>query len=244
MSAQVHEGTLIVLEGIDGCGKSTLAKELVAPLTRALRRQVVVASWRENVPDPEVTKYDDMLFTRFSSGPLLADANTLLAMATVTIQRQIQVYLRVMVPVLMRGGVAIADGFITRIITRYRCYMSLLSSEPLDNGLVPLPISVVHPNVTTFYLGIPVDLAWQLRGDAASRFETAQFLRPFQNAQEGFLSFQRLYHAALMHEAERLHWWQLHFPDTRDIAPLQALRKREILRVLREDVFDREWTGQ
>jgi len=144
------KGYFISLEGIDGCGKSTLKEALL----RELGRTHSVVGIREPGGTPVSEKIRDMLLDIRNSG-IIGRTEALLYAAA-----RSQVTAEVISPALTRGQIVIADRYLDSTIA-YQGYGRGLDLEFLS-ALNRLCTGGIYPDLT-LYLDLDPEEAYQRR---------------------------------------------------------------------------------
>jgi dTMP kinase len=168
----------ITLEGIEGCGKSTLARELA---TRLREQGIAVRPTREPGGTPLAERLRDIVLQR-GSETLTPGAETLLMFAARAVHVQ-----NLIRPALERGEWVICDRFTDAT----RAYQG--GGRGIESGIIDALAQLAHRDLTpdlTLLLDLPAEqgLARALsRGGAGDRFEDER-LAFFQRVRASYLA--------------------------------------------------------
>jgi dTMP kinase len=178
----VSAGKLITLEGIEGAGKSTVAKLVAAWLGE---RGLSVRLTREPGGTPLAERLRQLVLER-GAEPLSAVTETLLMFAARALHVQ-----HVIAPALERGQWVVCDRFTDAT----RAYQG--SGRGVDAGLIDALARAVHPGLApdcTLLLDLPVPVglarARARTSEGTDRFE-AETLGFFEKVRAGYLALAR-----------------------------------------------------
>ncbi len=181
-------GRFITLEGIEGAGKSTVAKFIADWLTG---KGIVVRLTREPGGTPLAERVRQIVLER-GTEPLSAVTETLLMFAARALHVE-----NVIAPALSEGHWVVCDRFTDAT----RAYQG--SGRGVDAALIDVLAGAVHPQLTphcTLLLDLPVTAglsrARQRGGAGSDRFE-AETVGFFERVRAGYLELAR-------HEPERI----------------------------------------
>jgi dTMP kinase len=184
----VSAGRFITLEGIEGAGKSTVAKYVADWLTG---KGIVVRLTREPGGTPLAERVRQIVLER-ETEPLSAVTETLLMFAARALHVE-----NVIAPALHEGHWVVCDRFTDAT----RAYQG--SGRGVDAALIDALAGAVHPQLTphcTLLLDLPVaaglSRARQRGGASTDRFE-AETVGFFERVRAGYLELAR-------HEPERI----------------------------------------